>query len=218
LGRRARSARRLLHRLIGSFSTIYPSPFQQTINSLNHLFRAHLDGRRDIDADGVGGREVDGQFEFGRQLNGQIRGLLALDEAVDVAGAPKQVGLIGTVAEKRAGPGVLAELTDNGDARVYSRLAETEFTERSAKQRPVISQNHPRRVVAGGAGDAAAGMGAASAMVEAFQGPAIIGVSQHRPGREQLIERKRAVKDVAAEQAELAFEVERRQYLPADHT
>jgi hypothetical protein len=34
----------------------------------------------------------------------------------------------------------------------------------------MVSQNNPRGVVAGGAGDAAAGMRAAAAMVEALQG------------------------------------------------
>ncbi len=38
----------------------------------------------------------------------------------------------------------------------------------SPKQRPMIPQDHARGVVAGGAGDAAAGMRAASGMVEAF--------------------------------------------------
>src|ERR1700731_2613189 len=87
----------------------------------------------------------------------------------------------------------------------------------SPEQRPVIAQNHARGVVAGGAGDAAAGMRAASAMIETLQGSAIIGVAEHRPRREQLIERQRAMKDVAAEQAELALQIERRQDLPADH-
>src|SRR5258707_11911988 len=86
----------------------------------------------------------------------------------------------------------------------------------SPKQRPVIPQNHARGVVAGGAGDAAAGMRAAAAMVEPLQRPAIIGMAEHRPRREQLIERQRAVKNIAAEQAELALQIERRQNLPAD--
>src|SRR4029077_15191718 len=84
----------------------------------------------------------------------------------------------------------------------------------SPKQRPVIPQDHARGVVAGGAGDAAAGMRAAAAMVEAFQRPAIIGVAQHRPRREQLIEGQRAMKNIAAEQAELALQIERREDLP----
>src|SRR5947208_4439418 len=85
----------------------------------------------------------------------------------------------------------------------------------SPKQRPVIAQNHARGVVAGGAGDAAAGMGAAAAMVEPLQRPAIIGVAEHWPRREQLIERQRAVKNIAAEQPELALQIERREDLPA---
>src|SRR5258707_9292685 len=87
----------------------------------------------------------------------------------------------------------------------------------SLEQCAVIPQNHARGVVAGGAGDAAAGMRAASAMVEALQRSAIIGVAEHRPRREQLIEGQRAVKYIAAEQAELALQIERRENLPADH-
>ena len=58
----------------------------------------------------------------------------------------------------------------------------------SPKQRPVIPQDRTRGVVAGGAGDAAAGMGAGAAMVEPLQRPAIIGVAEHRPRREQLVQ------------------------------
>src|SRR5258706_5488419 len=86
----------------------------------------------------------------------------------------------------------------------------------SPKQRPVIAQERGRGVVAGAAGDAAAGLRAAAAMVEAFQRPAIIGVAEHRPRREQLIERQRAMKNIAAEQAELTLQIERRENLPAD--
>src|ERR1700688_5217469 len=87
----------------------------------------------------------------------------------------------------------------------------------SPEQRPVIPKDHAGGVVAGGAGDAAAGMRAAAAVVEALQGPPIVGVAEHRPRREQLVQRQRAVEDIAAEQAELPLEVERRQDLPADH-
>ena len=69
----------------------------------------------------------------------------------------------------------------------------------ASEQAAVIPQDRFRRVVAGGTGDAAAGMGAGAAMVEALQGPAIIGVAQHRPRREQLVQCQRAVKDVAAQ-------------------
>ena len=81
----------------------------------------------------------------------------------------------------------------------------------SLEQRAVIPEDRARGIVAGGAGDAAAGMRAGAAMVEALQGPAIIGVAEHRPGREQLVERQRAVEDIAAEQPEMALQIERRQ-------
>src|SRR5258705_6797239 len=87
----------------------------------------------------------------------------------------------------------------------------------SPKQRPVIPEDDARGVVAGGAGDAAAGMRAASAMVETPQGAAIIGMAEHRPRRKQLVQRQRAMKNVAAEQAELALEIERRQDMAANH-
>jgi hypothetical protein len=73
------------------------------------------------------------------------------------------------------------------------------FLRPSPKQRPVIPEDHAGGVVAGRAGDAAAGMRAGAAMVEALQGSAIIGVAEHRPRREQLVQRQRAVEDIAAE-------------------
>ena len=81
----------------------------------------------------------------------------------------------------------------------------------------MIPQDDTGGVMAGGAGDATAGMGARATMVEALERPAIVGMAEHWPRREQLVERQRAVKDVAAQQAELALQVERRQDLPADH-
>ena len=77
------------------------------------------------------------------------------------------------------------------------------------KQGPVIPQDHLCRVVAGGAGDAASGMGSGAAMVETSQRTAIIGVSKHWPRRKQLVQRQCTVENVAAKQAELPFEIER---------
>src|SRR5581483_4620562 len=87
----------------------------------------------------------------------------------------------------------------------------------ASKQCPVIPQDHLRGVVAGGAGDAAAGMGAGAAVIEALQRSAIVGMAQHRARREQLVQAQRAMEDVPAEQAEFALEIQRRQDLPAEH-
>ena len=67
----------------------------------------------------------------------------------------------------------------------------------------MIPQDHLRRVVAGRTGDAAAGMRAGAAKIKSAQRTAIIRMTQHRPRREQLIERQRAVEDIAADQAEV---------------
>ena len=46
-----------------------------------------------VEAERLGGLEVDDQFEFGRRLHRQVGRLLALEDAVDVAGgAPVLVG------------------------------------------------------------------------------------------------------------------------------
>ena len=77
----------------------------------------------------------------------------------------------------------------------------------------MISQDGARGIMARRAGDAAAGMGAGTAVIKPLQRPAIVGMAEHRPRREQLIERQRAVENVAAEQSEISFQIERRQDL-----
>ena len=72
------------------------------------------------------------------------------------------------------------------------------------------------RLVPWHAGDAAAGMRTRAAHVETLQRTAIVAVAEDRPRREQLVERERAVEDVAADQAELALEIERRQHPATD--
>src|SRR5262245_9679875 len=72
-----------------------------------------------------------------------------------------------------------------------------------------VRDDRPRRIVPGGAGHPSPWMRARSAMIEPFQRAAIIGVAERRAGPEQLIERERAMEDVAAGQAEHLLEVER---------
>src|SRR5207253_10548661 len=65
------------------------------------------------------------------------------------------------------------------------------------------------RIVSRNAADAAARMRAGAAHVQTGNGAAVIAVPEHRPRREQLIERKAPVHDVAADEPEYAFEIER---------
>src|SRR6185437_14573993 len=68
------------------------------------------------------------------------------------------------------------------------------------------------------AGDAAAWVGARAAQIKARNRHPVIGVAVDGPHREELVERKRPVEDVATDEAELALEVERRERAPAEHT
>src|SRR5690606_9707983 len=80
-----------------------------------------------------------------------------------------------------------------------------------------IRDYRARRVVARCAGHAAARMGAGTAQVQARQRAAIVRLAEYRPRAEQLIEAQRAVEDVAADEAEVAFEIERALDLAAEH-
>ena len=73
-----------------------------------------------------------------------------------------------------------------------------------------IADHLARGVMAGSAGDAAARMGRGAAHVEAGNGRAIVGVSEHGAGGIKLVETQAAMEDVAADEAEFALEVEAR--------
>ena len=73
-----------------------------------------------------------------------------------------------------------------------------------------------RRVMARRTRHAAARVGARPTHVEPGDGRAVIAMTQHRPRGIELIERHVAVEDVATDQPELAFEVERRVDLAGD--
>src|SRR5262245_25358292 len=82
---------------------------------------------------------------------------------------------------------------------------------------PPIRQDRTCRVVAGRAGDAAAGMRARAAVVEARDGAAVVGMAEHWPRPEELVKRQRAVEDIAADEPERLLEIERAQGLASDH-
>src|SRR5687768_14313724 len=73
-----------------------------------------------------------------------------------------------------------------------------------------VANDLARGVVAGRAGDAATGMPTRAAQVEARQRHAVVRGAEDRPRREELVEPELAVEDVAVDEAEAAFQIERR--------
>src|SRR5262249_49401213 len=54
--------------------------------SLDHLVGAGDERRRNFEAERLGSLDIDHEFVFGRLLDWQLGGLLALEDAIDIAG------------------------------------------------------------------------------------------------------------------------------------
>ena len=95
----------------GRFNFAPPSRF----TSLDHLIGASEQRRRHLDAERIGGLEVEDRFVLGRRLHGQIGWLLALQDAVDVAGgAPELIDEIGPIRNQAAGVDENTIVVDRG--------------------------------------------------------------------------------------------------------
>jgi hypothetical protein len=88
---------------------------QQTEALLNHLVGAGEHALWHVEAKRLGGLKVDHQVVLGRCLYREIGGLLALEDAVDIAGRlPVLLDLVRPVGNQAASGDVVAERVDRG--------------------------------------------------------------------------------------------------------
>src|SRR6266852_2793167 len=89
LGRRASASPTWFVRWTGAAASVCSNCL------LDDFIRPLQQRRRDCQAEGLGGLEVDNQLELGRLLDGEIAGLGALEDLVDVASSMAE--LVGVV-------------------------------------------------------------------------------------------------------------------------
>ena len=62
-----------------------------------------------VEAQRLGGLQIDDRLELGRGLHRKVGGLLAFEDAIDIAGRkPELFDLIGSIGDQAAGDGVKA--------------------------------------------------------------------------------------------------------------
>src|SRR5260221_10003112 len=95
---------------------------QQRTCSLDHFVSALLEEHWHVEAERLGGLEVDHQLELDRSLNGKLARLLSLEDAIGIdSRAPKIIGQVNAVGQQAAEFSVETERIDGREAVASSR-------------------------------------------------------------------------------------------------
>jgi hypothetical protein len=90
---------------------------QQITSLFDHLVGTGEQRRGHIDPKRLGGLHVDHHFVLGRRLHREVGWLLALEDAINVAGrAPERIYCIRSIGDQAAANGVVAVGVDRGPA------------------------------------------------------------------------------------------------------
>src|SRR6266851_6264189 len=96
-------------------------------SSLDHLVGDGEQLAWNIDAERLRGPAVDHQLVLGRRLHRKVGGLLALQDAINVAGrAPERIGCIGSIGDQATADSVVADRIDRGQS-VAGRARDDQF-------------------------------------------------------------------------------------------
>ena len=150
---------------------------------------------------------------IGTQRSGDVRESGAAEAGMKFFGDGRAAGLSAALQHQRLESGL--RQVEGGDQSVMAATDDHDVALLLGQLRlPLeVFQNFESRQPPGRAHDAAAGMRGRSAHVEVLDRRAELRPSRHRPQEEELLQRELALEDVAFAQSELAFQIERRDYL-----